>query len=260
MPYENIQIDKWDGVDYELNAEDKEVRVSVPMETLAVEYVAQLAGKAEAWLVNFHECEKQRPERVMRQFGLVQSKPPVPEFYKRWGPSRPSKNWDNWLGQYKTQWKNFCRNLLPIVEGEPVAKPSVFSGVEPGYNEWFSTITVKLVIPRGSEKLVPYIAFQQLVSLLFLIFAFHLYKQQLGMLMDLYYNYCAPTMQRSVSLELVDAFVSSVNLENHPELASLIERVQEVPSDPHEYVRRTHSDHGVEAGSTSNSATGIVFL
>lgn len=168
MPYENIQIDEWNWVDYELDAEGSEIPVSVRMETLGVEYVAQLAGKAEAWLINFHECEKQRPERVMRQFGLVQCKPPVPQYYKRFGPSRPSKNWDNDLGQYKTQWKNFCRTLVPMVEGVSVSNPSVFFGVEPGYNSWFSTITVKLVIPSHSDKLVPYIAYQQLVSLLFI--------------------------------------------------------------------------------------------
>lgn len=78
--------------------------------------------------------------------------------------------------------------------------------------------------------------------------------------MVLYYNFFAPILQRDLSLELAVAVSSSVNLDTYPEVAGLIERVTEVPSDPHQYVSRTPIDHVVEPGLTSNCATCIVLL
>lgn len=75
--------------------------------------------------------------------------------------------------------------------------------------------------------------------------------------MVLYYNFFAPILQRDLSLELAVAVSSSVNLDTYPEVAGLIERVTEVPSDPHQYVSRTPIDHVVEPGLTSNCTTRV---
>ncbi|KAD5803421.1 hypothetical protein E3N88_14781 [Mikania micrantha] len=113
--------------------------------------------QSECYLIYWDVVEFYTPQRVMRQFGMVQNIPrPVPTsinehmtLHTLTRSGKPEKNWMNIHSEYVSVWNQRWQN---VIQGVRCATPTV----EPNYMQWFWSRTVLYITnPKSQEVIQP---------------------------------------------------------------------------------------------------------
>ena len=106
-------------------------------------------------LICFDIVEVHLPERVRRQYGLVQNIPPPcdtePELHLISRKNQATTNWSEINGRHIARWD---RRLEFIAQGAPIH--SVGTPTTPDYMQWFLSITRRWMTPRGVTEAAQY--------------------------------------------------------------------------------------------------------
>ncbi|KAD6453009.1 hypothetical protein E3N88_07714 [Mikania micrantha] len=113
--------------------------------------------QSECYVIYWDVVEFYTPQRVMRQFGMVQHIPsPFPlsindhmKLHTLTRSGKPERNWMNTHLEYVTVWNQRWQN---VIQGVRCAKPTV----EPNYMQWFWSRTVLYITnPKSQEVMQP---------------------------------------------------------------------------------------------------------
>ncbi|KAD3338016.1 hypothetical protein E3N88_33537 [Mikania micrantha] len=113
--------------------------------------------QSECFLIYWDVVEFYTPQRVMRQFGMVQRIPdPIPisfnehmKLHTLIRTGKPDKNWPNIHSKFLSVWNQRWEN---VVQGVRCAAPTV----EPSYMQWYWSRTVLYITnPKSTEVMQP---------------------------------------------------------------------------------------------------------